>query len=74
MDALAMNSENKYQTLACDRKAAALRGRNRYEAECAVRAGAARLLKWRGTRSNWDRKYATRAIGWAMAAVREFAQ
>jgi hypothetical protein len=65
-----MNSEDKYKALAKERQAAALRGRNPYEAECAVRAGADRLFKWRGTRRKWDRNYATRSVGWAMKAIR----
>lgn len=65
-----MNSEDKYKALAKERHAAALRWRARTEAETTLQCASDRLFRWRGTRSKWDRKYAARALGWAVQAIR----
>lgn len=56
-----------YQDLAKRRAAAALRDKPRAETEARLRAAGDRLFAWK----RCDRKYAARAFGWAVAAVRE---
>lgn len=61
------DTRGKYQALAQQRQAAALRGRQRVEAEARLRAAGDRLFAWK----QCDRKYAARSFGWAVAAIRE---
>jgi hypothetical protein len=64
------SSETKYQALAKQRQAAALRWRNRDRAEHALQVAGERLMRWRKV----ERKSADRAIGWAYIAIRTHAK